>query len=470
MNKLMIAAVAAVMAGGAFAAPLVYDYKATVKHMYLKQKPVTAYDGNDYILYLKVVRSASLKGYLVMDQDGVTSPTINAATAAACYDQGRSRGFLVVQNEDAAPEFRTPKIMPAVLDAKWIDQRYDHATMPETGLAEGVLFVGGETIGAIRPHLDNLGTKYADVAERATEVPAPANPAANTPGLVAYADYLWTSVYLFGQFNGPNWYDDGTGPFDDFETAWELNLPAGLQIGFAYFHPYFHDTWMNGAGFGTYTIPSQTTGNLCCGLKTVTTSTIVLDTLKGAVKGGLFLCTENAVDAVSDTYKFFDLPTGTTPYTTSSIQLHRWEDQFNTTRIYDSTSSFGNDKWQNDLWQDGAVETETTDVISGEWKIKYNPKFWLKDGVYVGLTADERTALGITSTVAKDNQNLLAGALKSAALRLNSSAIFCDKLLKGNTSYELSDIDEDDFASLVNGQKILPVITPKFAAFYGIAY
>lgn len=463
MNKLMIAAVAAVMAGGAFAAPLVYDYKATVKHMYLKQKPVTAYDGNGYILYLKVVRSASLKGYLVMDQDGVTSPTINAATAAACYDQGRSRGFLVVQNEDAAPEFRTPKIMPAVLDAKWIDQRYDHATMPETGLAEGVLFVGGETIGAIRPHLDNLGTGFAGVVDRAD---VPADPTANTPGLVAYADYLWTSVYLFGQFNGPNWYDDGTGPFDDFETAWDGNLPAGLQIGFAYFHPYFHDTWMNGAGFGTYIVPSRTTGNLCCGLKQITTSTIVLDTLKGAVKGGLFLCTENAVDAQSDVYKFFDLPAG---YTTATAQLHRWEDQFNTTRIV-ATGTFANDKWQNDLWQDGAVETETTDVISGEWKIKYNPKFWLKEGVYVGLTAAERATLGIISTVANDNQNLLAGALKSAALRLNSSAIFCGNILNSATSPELYDITAMDFAELVSGQKILPVITPAFAAFYGIAY
>ena len=457
MKKLLIAAAAVAVTGGAFAAPLVYDYKASVKHMYLKQKTIKAYDKVTYEVYLKYQKSASLKGYLVMDHDGTTSATVTGGPCdstdggVTSFDYGRNRGFLVVQNNSASKNFRTPKIIPAVLDAKYMDSKYTSATMASSGIAEGYLFLGGDSIACVRPQLDLLA---AGVTSRGA---APALPtAAAEPGMTAYADYVWTSVYLFDQFNGPNWYDRAyanppvpSGPFDAFETAWDNNLPPGLRIGFAYFHPYFHDTWMNGSGFGKYTTPSKTVGKLCCGLKKTTTSTIILDTLSGSVKGGLFLCTENLIDAEDQNYMFFD------------DDMHRWEDQFYTIRDPGSPD-FAGDRWQNDLWQDGAVEQETTDVIAGNWSIKYNAKFYADGGLYEKYsalpTATQLAAWGLTAWVDAG----LAGSLAAAARALNTKAVFID-------GSELHAIDEARFISVVNGQEILPVVTPQFVLYYGIA-
>ena len=481
MKKLMFAAFAAAVTGGAFAQPLVYNYKASVKHMFLEQKSIKAYDKNSYEVYLKVQKQASLKGWLVMDQDGVTSQAVSGgkcdSTGTYAFDYGRARGFLVVINTSAAKNFRTPKIIPAVLDAKWMDTKYTAADMPATGLAEGYLFLGGDSVQCVRPFIDlPYGkTQNKDEVSRAA---LPAAPGAAVPGMSALADYLWTSVYLFGQFNGPNWFDRQyaqvtvlAGPFDNFEGLWDANLPTGVQIGFAYFHPYYHDTWMNGSGFGKYIIPSKTVGKLCCGLKKTTTSRLVLESLSGSVKGGLFICTENLIDAEDQEYAFFD------------HDMHRWEDQFNAGRITDSTimyvdfTSAGSlgyptDRWQNDMWNDGAVEQETTDVITGTWQIKLASNFFADKGIYDKYgKADLGGSTIITGINPKCDE--LYKSLYAAAYDLDSKATFVTDFehssFTGTNANGLPGITEDVFIDILSGQYKLPVATPAFLKYYGIA-
>ena len=437
MKKLMIATLGLAVAGSVFGAPQVFDYKASVKHMYLKEVKVKTADFNG-IVYQKYAKSASLKGYLIMDADGVTSKTINADTAtAAAFDYGRNRGFLVVQNSKAESKVRAPKILPAVLDAKWVDTQLKKSHKASSGLAEGMLFVGGDSVAAVRTQLDVVDGAIAD---RGT---APTAPAARSPGMSAYADYVWSSVYLFGQFNGPNWFKTpvNESPFREFENDWDENLPEALKTGAATkwddlgFVNFFHDTWMNGAGIGKYAVPTSTTGDLCCGLTTVTTSTIVLDTLTGNLKGGLFLCTENGIDAKHADYKWFD--------------DSAWEDQFNCARL-DIADTFEGDTWQNDMWNDGAVDQATTDVIYGSWSIKWNRKFYnAKGGVAKDLTeAEERAIVPAVNTLP------LWGAIKGAALKLNKSA----------NVYDGTEI----FAKSAGSRFNLPVVTPQFATYYGL--
>lgn len=437
MKKLMIATLGLAVAGSVFGAPQVFDYKASVKHMYLKEVKIKT-SGFSGIVYQKYAKSASLKGYLIMDADGVTSPTINPDAPAKAFDYGRNRGFLVVQNSKAEAKVRAPKILPAVLDAKWVDTQLKKAHKASSGVAEGTLFVGGDSVPCVRTQLDVINGVITD---RGT---APATPAANAPGMSAYADYVWTSVYLFGQFNGPNWFKTPVNetPFRAFEKDWDENLPTELKTGVATkyddlgFVNFYHDTWMNGAGIGKYAVPTSTTGDLCCGLTTTTTSEIVLDTLTGNLKGGLFLCTENGIDAKHADYKWFD--------------NSDWEDQFNCARLY-VADKFSGDIWQNDMWNDGAVEQETTDVIYGSWSIKWNRKFYAaKGGVARDLTeVEERTIVPAANTIP------LWGAIKGAALKLNKSANVYD-----GTEIYVKRGDSNRFK--------LPVVTPQFATYYGL--
>ena len=431
MKKLMIATLGLAVAGSVFGAPQVFDYKASVKHMYLKEVKIKT-SGFSGIVYQKYAKSASLKGYLIMDADGVTSPTINQGAPAKAFDYGRNRGFLVVQNSKAEAKVRAPKILPAVLDAKWVDTQFKKAHKASSGVAEGTLFVGGDSVPCVRMQLDVIDGVITD---RDT---APKTPEKNAPGMSAYADYVWTSVYLFGQFNGPNWFKTGdVSPFGAFEAEWDDNLPTELQIGWEDKSPvnYYHDTWMNGAGIGKYAVPTSTTGDLCCGLTTTTTSEIVLDKLTGNLKGGLFLCTENGVDAKSAAYSWFD---GVA-----------WEDQFNCARLGVAVT-FSPDAWQNDMWNDGAVEQETTDVIYGSWSIKWNRKFYAaKGGVARDLTKVEEDMI-----VPAANTIPLWGAIKGAALKLNKSANVYD----GTEIYGKS----------ASNRFALPVVTPKFATYYGL--
>jgi len=603
MKKLMIAAGAVAMVAGAFAAPqgdpLVYDYKASATHMYLKEVKVSIKDSSasasqaatEYTVYQKYQRTSNLKGYLIMDEDGATSQAIvanevrgyNKRTGAVYnwnsipgtgVDFGRNRGFLVVYNTSLnfisqydikESDIQYAKVLPAVLDAKWIDDQFTKAHTATRGPAEGTLYVGGDMVAATRYNLDRFDflvtnattaaiytgiferghnlTKPVVEAEDGEVVPTiavvdddtvfpddafgvlPALPvsaevaweeddetgeyawvtnATPSAGIASIADYRWTSLHLFGWFNGPNWFDNGyRGPFDNFETVWDLNLPEDLQIGFAYFHPYFHDTWMNGAGFGFWTKDStKTNPKRCCGRvkkATTTWNAPVLESLAGNLKGGLFICTENGVDAENEDYIFFDYWAG---------GRGGWEDQFVTARIaplgvdkmigYYGTYFSKGDRWQNDMWQDGSLQQETSDVISGTWSIKLNTKFLAENGVYDKLykaaikgtapfkqvergLVTEADIVNLTSfALAKDEYanfylkwlpdyaeaayglEVLVGTIKAAVYDLSPKAVFIN-------GREISDIPEDyqDDPDMI--PYYVPAITPAFASYYGLA-
>ena len=486
MKKLMFAAAAAVMTSGAFAAPLVYDYKASVKHLYLKSITISSGDYKGRHVYQKFQKSTSLKGYLIMDQDGVTSPTINAAERARFqyngFDYGRNRGFLVVINPKAHSSVRHAKILPAVLDAKWLDTAFTKNHTATSGLAEGTLYVGGDAVAPVRQQLDLIGGTVVgrnDGADPAVNL-APAVPVAGTadatgvPGMVAAADYLWTSIYLFAGstqadafYNGPNWFQRNRGaanansPFGAFEYAWDINLPLGLRTGWVAVGEegenlyaknvinFYHDTWMNGAGFGKWTsAPAQ--GHQCCGLDWTTGGQdLTLESLSGNLKGGLFLCTENGIEDIPTEYRWFDTP--------AHLGCQGWEDQFNTARLEDGSGLFGSDAWQNDLWQDGFMEQETTDVISGTWSIKLNTKFYAeKNPIYRPVSAefieryfpntDGRRAIVDT---------WLWGAINGAALKLDSSVTLYD-------GTEIYNKTSDQRANV-------PMLTPQFVDYYRLA-
>ena len=119
MKKFMLAAAAALMVGSAFAAD-VYDYKASVKYVDLKPTKMKI-SGYSYNMYIKVVKTAKLEGYVVTTEccDGIESNT----------------GFLVVTNKKSD---KMPKFLPAQLMAKIWNTKYN----AKTSNAEGYLFTG----------------------------------------------------------------------------------------------------------------------------------------------------------------------------------------------------------------------------------------------------------------------------------------------------------------------------------------
>jgi len=547
MKKLMITAAAAAVGFGAFAHPEVYEYKASVKNMYLKPVSVTVasssrqgYGSSSFKadVYMKYQKSTSLKGWLIMDQDGVTSPTIMTdrlgddgyASPSTGYDYGRNRGFLVVINPGANKAVQHPKILPAVLDGKWMDTAFNKLGAATSGLAEGNLYVGGDAVKPVRPQLDYLdsvdtviqrtGTNAVatvfDIADHVPYVPfstvaEEGGVATNFTGMVAVADYLWTSVYLFSDsnvktayYNGPNWFKYY--PFGAFEYAWDQNLPELLRTGWTTNatgvtkgklpEAYFHDTWMNGTGVGKWSKGTITT-ELCCGAdESIGNNDVVLESLSGNLKGGLFICTENGIyvdsrqaGSAANYYMWF-----------MNIE---WEDQFVTSRL-NSANHFGlytgffaqPDGWQNDMWQDGFFEIETTDVIYGTWSIKRaTAKFFALSKPIA------------TDVEGKRFKDLMAAVKKATEAKLPTEYTVQEEILNEETqevetkTYTFSNgkfdynetlwsaIDgaavnllanantfngEEIYAQTVNthhgGQFKLPMVTPQFALFYRLVY
>jgi len=491
MKKLMIAAVAAAVASGAFALPHVYDYKASVKHLYLKEVTVSYKDADGKskkdVVYQKYQVTTPLKGYLVMDNDGATSPTINDETFKEAnigngFDYGRNRGFLVVYNSKAYKDVRHAKILPAVLDAKWLDTAFGKKGAATSGLAEGTLYVGGDAVAPVRVQHDYI-YEYGNKDDVKSRAAAPIPPAAATPGMAAIADYVWTSVYLFAgskevdaYYNGPNWFkiDQGkdqddkqlySSPFGHFEFAWDQNLPEWLRTGWAKVgndgenygkEPvnYYHDTWMNGAGVGKwFSRDGKTTTEYCCGIEDEEIDSgdaKTLDTLAGNLKGGLFLCTENGILARSKTYDWF-------------LNIE-WEDQFNTARLVgDKVVFFVGDAWENDLWQDGFVEQETTDVIYGTWSIKFNKNFFdAKKGKAKDLPIYNLGGLRPTSF--EEYWADISFGAKNTKLETLWKTIYgaAYDLDKGVTLYDGTEI----YSKTVKNRADLPMITPQFAKYY----
>ena len=450
MKKLMFAAVTAAVASGAFAVPLVYDYKASVKHVDLKEVSV-----HGVKVYQKYQKSATLKGYLIVDSDGATSQTIvqdrgdvnplpapQVTNAGTATDQGRNRAFLVVQNNSVKAQIRRPKILPAVIEAKWLDTKFktqnnniNGARVASAGIAEGYLYVGGDAVAMVRPRLDAL---TAGITERALD-PAPG---AATPGMASIQDYLWTSFYLFGKYNAPEWFAvGGVSIWTVAQAAIDGNMDASVVTGTAGL-PFYHDTWMNGGGIGKYTIANG--GDICCGMDS-TFSGETLDSLSGNLKGGLFLCTENGI-RVGAAYN----PVG--------VAGTVWEEQFFCPRLQPAGAfGGGTDYDQVDLWQDGNNELNTTDVMFGSWSIKRN-----RNLVTRGLTLAEKKILNpaaVTGVEGATGLEALTEAIKGAAVRLNSNV-----LVTSNT--EIFALSAATAESNVNR---VPFITPLFAVYYGLA-
>ena len=429
MKKLLIATLATAAVGGAFADPLVYDYKASIKQMNLKAKTVT-FNKVKYDAYIKYQSTASLTGYLIQDADGATSPVIqglagsgNSVPATRPADYGRNTAFLVVLNTKAEAEVRYPKILPAVIDAKWVDTKLGSGA----GLAQGYLYVGGDVIaGQVREALDLYnGTLSAN---------------GRTPAKGFIGDYCWTSIWLFGMYNGPLF--DSNGSYDNAEAAIDTAMAtAELQQPFvAGTSFFFHDTWMNGSGLGKFA-----TGKVkkpCCGAPSAAGR--ALDTLTGNLKGGIFLCTENGVDAGAG-YGF--------------ISGQTWEDQFFTARWDKGGLNPGawvgaGDIDQADLWQDGDLELNTRDVITGTWSIKYTAKL-----APVAVSATELAALTAAGTT-EDAKGLavLMNTIKGAAVALGKKAKKTVIFASGNEIWNEANAYHDP----------VTFITPQFCKYYGL--
>ena len=459
----MFAAATVAVAGGAFSAPLVYDYKASVKHLNLKEVNVK-FNNSSVRTYQKVVKSATLRGYLIVDADGATSSSaagIQANVAgtplwasgavinpAQSLDHGRNRAFLVVQNNGVETTYRRPKVLPAIIEGKWIDTKFKFnglARKASNDIAEAYLWVGGESVAPVRPKLDWLDGNTVDPVSRTPGVDPSVVPALATPGMVMVADYAWTSVYLFGKYNSPNWY---FGYNTVAETAVDAGQPALFSIqtvtgNAAWFnnHPFFHDTWLNGAGFGKYVVLDEP----CCG---ITDRPSVIDTLSGNLEGGLYLCTENGTDVNSAGYAFV------------GNGLDSWEEQFFTSRQWIATDYVG-DLFQLDLWQDGNAELNTTDIIFGTWSIKRNASFFETRAVPMSNAEIALLTAGtgaIPAALFTENALGLAdltATIKGAILQLRPGTT----IIRNRENWRMTKSNRTDVDPL----------TPNFALFYGLA-
>ena len=463
MKKLLITAAAVTLAGGAFAAPQVYQYKASVKHMYAKRINVRDVLNQQRNVYQKLVKSASLKGWLVVDTDGATSATLigdrgdaNTVPPTITLDHGRNRAFLVVQNPSAkvpsgvnSRTFRTAKVLPANLEVNFIDTsyRFDLVGNPiaSSGLAEGYLYVGGEAVASVRPKLDILDST-GNVTERGVLAP----PAAATAGMAMIQDYVWTSCYLFGEYNGPD-YEGRNLPgawWQAVQTAIDAGFDPGVSLaaltGTWAGEYYFHDTWMNGSGFGKFVRDSQS--GTCCGFSG-SSSAARLSTLSGSLKGGLFLCTyEGLIHGAGAAWL-----NGVT----------NWEDQWFTPLLNDGTGTYDvTDQNQRDLWQDGFAELNTSDIITGTWSIKSRTgnvptaEVTLAD---VRALSGNPALAGVTeaSTGLLD----LVQTLKGCALNLNANTKFV--VTTGNPEVV-------NRVAVAATRYDVPALTPWFAQYYGL--
>ena len=160
MKKLMIVAAAAALAGVASASN-VFDYKASVKYVDFKLAINAA--GGAAKGYIKVVKSTSIKGYLVTPQD--------CPCEGACAV--REPGFLVVTSSLAKKYDKAHyvKLLPANLLADiWAQKLINiEKSLSATLQAQGYLFAGFGKSDFPRPEgspvygfgdIDTMATKY----------------------------------------------------------------------------------------------------------------------------------------------------------------------------------------------------------------------------------------------------------------------------------------------------------------------
>ena len=377
MKKLMIAATAAVAVGGAFATPLVYDYKATAKHMYEKET-----SSNGTAVYVKYVKSSKLQGFFIQDVDGTTTLANSDLTLGLGLGTGATsekRGFLVIMNKSAEKSFRRPKIMPAQLDVKTaITAVKGSGSKIKTKVVAEAYFYAGpfasvpDTTTAWDAAYD-AGVDYLFYYGNATP-PAVATRSYGTAG---------STLYLFGQHNTFNRFlaDDSTTPNN---THLMPTLSTGIYA--------FGDAWMNGAGFGN----GSGTTSLCCGWGAVDGG---FGTLSGNLKGGLFLCaiSGNPVNSVLGYFALgiedvFRSDVG------NKIGKVTFGDDYSIAELDDQN-----------LWADGDIALATTDVVSGTWALKPRASF-----EPATLTAGEITWLNnINAAGVLDTDNTLAAGAET---------------------------------------------------------
>ena len=326
MKKLMIATLAVAAAGGAFATPLVYDYKASVKHMYEKLQRANGVD-----VYVKYVKSSKLDGFFIQDIDGNT--TLAKSDLTAGYNGGiitEKRGFLVVLNRSAETGFRRPKIMPAQLDVKSTVTRVTAGGgITRSTMAYEAYFYAGPFASAA----DDVGntTWTASQDDGLDYLFYGGAVAAPGVGTRSYGTF-GSTLYLFGQHNTyTRW--DNTGA-----------QPAVCAFG---------DAWLNGAGFGSGTA----TGTACCGWGTVAGG---FNSISGNLKGGLFLCSISGYPANS-ILGYFAL---------GLEDLYRSDVGNTLSKAVQGDLAAAEAVFDENLWADGDIALNTTDVASGTWTLK----------------------------------------------------------------------------------------------------
>jgi len=402
MKKLMIATLAAAAVGGAFAAPLVYDYKASVKHMYEKEQKV----GTTWKFYVKYVKSSKLQGYFVQDKDSTS--LLSQKDAGGTVALSEKKGFLVLINKSAEKNYRAPKIMPAQLDVKAVVTKVDKNGLAASSIAEGYFYAG--------PFIafPDANNAWDDSQDDKTDWMVNNGVSNSAIDKRAYGT-VGSTLYLFGQHNTYNKFDN------------TLHQPATICA--------FGDAWLNGAGFGTI---GTATAGLCCGWET-TAGGSNLKSISGNLKGGLFLCSAGGVPANNENWFFAlgleDLYKSDSDGTGYGHTIYGWEPAV-AEPLEDRVT-----------WADGDIALSTTDVVSGSWTLKPASASFKA----VALTPDEITWVNANSAI--------LGTTKGVTLMQNIKA--ASQLL--DKTYSLT---TDVEPSAVMGYPTEGLISPNFAALY----
>jgi len=329
MKKLLIATLAAATVGGAFAEPLVYDYKASVKHMYEKLQSG---------LYVKYVKTSKLQGYFVQDFDAATLLAQNEKAGAAL---SQKKGFLVLINKSAEKDYRAPKIMPAQLDVKTaVTSTSTKGATTTTKFVSEAYFYAGPFAQFANSATATWDGTYDDGLDYLFVAHATGTRTYGTEG---------STLYLFGQHNVYNKFVADTEP-----PANNNVLPAGSIYAFG-------DAWMNGAGFGN----GAGKATLCCGWGALSGG---FNAISGNLKGGLFLCSIGGRPA-NTRAGYFTL--GLEDYFASDVgaanlaKVKQGDDN-----VVADIGTPEDPEADEVTWADGEFALSTTDVVSGTWSLK----------------------------------------------------------------------------------------------------
>ena len=341
MKRLMITAAVTALVGGAFATNI-FDYKASVKYVDLKTVTVKNTEGTKVKGLFKVVKSATLTGYLVTP---LNCPC-DLADGEDCRF-GNLPGFLVLQNKAAKKYNATTsyvKLMPANLLSEWWTTK---------------------ALGAKKLTLQAQGYLFAGVGKR--DVPDPVK-----------------SPYY------------GLGDFDQIPGNQGTGNTGGAKYLFGLYNTedngLFIEPFLDQAGFGKATYDPDEAGEAAgCFWEEGIEGSICLTSLSGHLIGGSFMCYPNAV---------YVTKTGPraiwTGFASEGYLCQGWDTH---TENMTSGGAFQT------LPQNFSEATAYLyNVVAGTWSIKANPKLEAKARAagyttergyvtYVGLVLDKKFSL-----------------------------------------------------------------------------